>query len=1224
MLKLGANVILLLAGASLLEATQYSGAVRAADQPVPGAMVTARQGDSRIITYTDENGRYGMDLPPGTWDISVEMFEFTTSNGKVTIGSAPTRGEWVLEMPKLRERLGGTDSGDAGDQVTAGALDAAGAARQTGAQAGGGRGGRGGRGGGGRGGQPGFGAARGGGRGAAGASGRTRLAGALGASGASGARAALAPGRGFQTAAVRAAQETQQPQTQVVENPTTPAPETAVLNPAFDESAGEEALLVNGSTSGGLAQSGADEANRQRAIGAAGQGGGGAAGFDNGGANALGLPPGMVSPTNDTLGLGGFGVAAINGGFGVGSAAGPGGGGNGFTPGAGRGGGGGGAGGGGGGGAGGGGGRGGGRGGNAQASAALRGAFGGQYNQIGNRRKNPYKPTGTLSWTGTNSALNAEPFSLNGTASQKPQAMTNSYTATIGGPLVIPHIVKWPRASYSISYSGSANLTGIDRLYTVPTPTLLSGNFTELSKPAIIYDPLNPGVPFAGNVIPASRISPISQALEQYFPAPLYNNILVQNFREIANTPTNSQNIGVRFSAPLTLKDRLSFNEQYQDRSSYSLSNFGEFKDTSSGSGLSASVSWSHSFKPRVNNNVSLTFSRNLSVTNPYFANKANIAANLGISGTTQNPEAYGPPSIGFTNFGTISDSNYSLTRPQTMSTSDVFTYVIGRKHNLSFGYNFQRQQFNNLNYGGTRGSFSFTGLLTSDLVTAPGGTVASPAAGTGYDFADFLLGLPASSSLQYGSTNRYLRQHNMSAYAMDDFRISAGLTFNFGIRYEYFAPDSELRGDLADIVLNSSMTAAAVVTPGTVDPFTGSKLPSSLVRPDREAFSPRLGLAYRPWQKHALVTRFGYSIFYSGSAYSQIAGQMDSQPPFVNSQNFSTQGIANPLTLQSGFFGPSTQTITDDYAIDPNYRLAYAQTWNATVQESLWWGLLIETEYIGTKGTRLGIVEEPNRSFASVVPIPSAAQFTYQTSNGNSIFHAGQVRLTKRLTRGMSATALYTRGKSIDDVSSFSGPGGTVIQYINNLNLERGLSSFDVRNNLSTTFQYTSPFGVRGRLRNTNWLTSSLKGWATNGTFNLTSGTPMTATVSGNQSNLAGSGSIGGTLRAEATGLPIHAGGYPYFDTAAFTTPPSGEFGDAGRNTIPGLEHASFNISFRRNFRLGESSQRTLSVQLNTRNALNHPSITGIGTTVNANTFGYATGASQMRTVSLAMRFSF
>ncbi len=435
----------------------------------------------------------------------------------------------------------------------------------------------------------------------------------------------------------------------------------------------------------------------------------------------------------------------------------------------------------------------------------------------------------------------------------------------------------------------------------------------------------------------------------------------------------------------------------------------------------------------------------------------------------------------------------------------NTFTYIIGRKTNLTFGFNLQKQQFNTLSYSDTRGSLNFTGQLTSQLNAA-----SQPITGTGYDFADFLLGYPASSSLQVGSTNRYLRQHNMSGYVEDDYRLSQGTTLDIGVRYEYFSPDTEIRGALADIVLNPTMTQAAVVTPGMVDPFTGSKLPSSLIRADKMAFSPRLALAWRPWQKHSLVTRMGYSIFYTGAAYQGVAGQFDSQPPNVNDQAFTTQGIGNPLTIQNGFFGPSTQTITDTYAIDPNFKLAYAQTWNVTLQNSMWWGLLLETEFVGTKGTRLGVEEEPNRSFnylTSPLPIAGASQFSYWTSNGNSIYLSGQERLTKRLTRGMSAMALYTRGKSIDDVSSFNGPGGggTVVQYINNLGLERGLSSFDIRNNLSTQFQYVSPVGVSGRFRNTKWYTVWMKGWATTGTFNLTSGTPMTATIAGNLSNLVG-----------------------------------------------------------------------------------------------------------------------
>ena len=137
-------------------------------------------------------------------------------------------------------------------------------------------------------------------------------------------------------------------------------------------------------------------------------------------------------------------------------------------------------------------------------------------------------------------------------ASQKPQADDRDYsfTATLGGPLVIPHIVKTPFPEPPIQrqlFAGQHNLNGIDSLSTVPTASLLAGDFNDLSKPAIIYDPLTPGMPFAGNIDPAiahqfgrRRLTAVLSC------APTYNNLLVQNFRLIANTPTNSQSIGIR------------------------------------------------------------------------------------------------------------------------------------------------------------------------------------------------------------------------------------------------------------------------------------------------------------------------------------------------------------------------------------------------------------------------------------------------------------------------------------------------------------------------------------------------------------------------------------------------------------------------------------------------------------------------------------------------------
>src|ERR1035437_766728 len=91
---------------SPLAAAQISGQVRAADQIVPGATVTALQGAAEVTAFTDENGRYTLELTPGVWQIEVGMFEFTTAKGQVTVSEVAIARDWVLNMPKLSERGG--------------------------------------------------------------------------------------------------------------------------------------------------------------------------------------------------------------------------------------------------------------------------------------------------------------------------------------------------------------------------------------------------------------------------------------------------------------------------------------------------------------------------------------------------------------------------------------------------------------------------------------------------------------------------------------------------------------------------------------------------------------------------------------------------------------------------------------------------------------------------------------------------------------------------------------------------------------------------------------------------------------------------------------------------------------------------------------------------------------------------------------------------------------
>ena len=1165
--------------------------VRAADQPIPGAAVTASQGSAKIVAYTDENGRYSMNLPAGVWDLQVEAFGFVITKDRITVINEPGFKNWTLEMP----RLGGSST--AGTPAVA--------APQTSSDQ----------------------SARGRGRGR----GRSpdQAAAGQGSDSPSPGLGGFGPGRGgfggqnggqqrpgFQSAQANATPQsggqnaTRQDQQQALD--------AGAAFGGLDTGAdADQANLINGSTSGGLAAASDDETRRQRDFGGRG-GPGGPGGGALANAGGLGLPTGMTTPGSDGLGLGGFGQAAIDGGFaGGGFDAGPGGPGG---PGGGPGGFGGGGGGGGGGRGGGGGGR-GGRGG--QNARAARGPFNGNFNSFGNRRRNQSAYTGSLFINLANSVLNAAPYSVNGQQAFKPSSDRAQFGVNIGGPLVIPKILHWQRASFYFTYQGTVSRNPFNQVSSMPTQAERDGDFSQTTVrggvPVTIYDPLN-GLPFPGNVIPASRINPAAAGLLQYFPQPTTGGY-VQNYNLVGATPNNNNNIGTRFNMPLSRKDRLNFNVQYQSRTSQTLQLFG-FRDDGSGTGLSAQAGWSHSFAPRFNNNASVTLSRNTNQTTPFFAYGNNVAETLGIQGTSQDPINYGPPNLSFTNFGGLSDSSASLTRNQTVTFTDALTYVYKRKHNLAFGFTYNRLEQNSLTYQNARGAYSFSGLATSEI-----GPDGQPVANTGFDFADFLLGSPQSATLRYGSDNNYFRSWSTAWYAQDDFRVLPNLTLNFGLRYEYFAPYTELYGNLANLILPPGFIGTAALA--TAADSLGS--PSSLVHGSPNDYSPRFGFAWRPWPKHSTTIRGGYSIFYSGSPYAQIVSQLASQPPFATTVSLSTSA-AQPLTIQEGFLAqPSAANgLTNTYAIDPNFKLAYAQQWVLAIQNTLPHGFVIETEYLGTKGTHLGVYEQPNQAPIGTsvlnaqqqLQIVNAASLNYQTDGANSSFNAGQVRITRRFQRGMSFNALYTYSKSIDNASSFTGAGGTLVQFIDNWNLERGLSNTDQRHRLTLNYTLSSPVGVNGMMRNGGWKTAMLAGWTLNGAFTAASGTPLTAKVAGNLSNIGGTGVLG-TSRAQATGLAITGGSGQYFDLAAFTAPPDGQYGDAGSNTIPGTVQMSLNMSLNRAFRLGES-RRQLQLRLSANNAFNHVVITGFGTTVNSATYGLATAASATRTVNLLLRFNF
>src|SRR5207302_481070 len=182
------------------------------------------------------------------------------------------------------------------------------------------------------------------------------------------------------------------------------------------------------------------------------------------------------------------------------------------------------------------------------------------------------------------------------------------------------------------------------------------------------------------------------------------------------------------------------------------------------------------------------------------------------------------------------------------------------------------------------RGAFTFTG------------------AATGSDFAGFLLGIPDTSSIAFGNADKYFRASAFDAYITDDWRISPALTVNYGARWEYGSPITELYGRLVNLDITRGFAAEApVVSARPTGPLTGQKYPDSLVQPDRHGFEPRVGIAWRPFLASSTVIRAGYGVTRDTSVYQSIANQMAQQSPLSKSLRVQNSA-ADPLTLANGF----------------------------------------------------------------------------------------------------------------------------------------------------------------------------------------------------------------------------------------------------------------------------------------------------------------------------------
>jgi hypothetical protein len=348
-------------------------------------------------------------------------------------------------------------------------------------------------------------------------------------------------------------------------------------------------------------------------------------------------------------------------------------------------------------------------------------------------------------------------------------------------------------------------------------------------------------------------------------------------------------------------------------------------------------------------------------------------------------------------------------------------------------------------------------------------------------------------------------------------------------------------------------------------------------------------------------------------------------------------------LTLENGFpTATGSRPANNTYAVDPNFRVPYGQTWNLTLEDQIFRNVILSVSYVATKGTKLDVLLAPNEAITGQAAL-KGLQFRYETDGAASIYQGLQVNLRRQFHNGLALSAYYAYSKSIDNASSIGGAAGVgsagnssvggaqgaVAQDLYNLEAERGLSVFDMRHQLLVNWNYEFPFGERRRwLNRGGGLARVLGNWQISGYGQVQSGTPFSAQLLGNQSNNAGGGAFF-SERANATGEPVGLPGSEqttlrFFNTAAFTLPPSGEFGNAGRNTIPGPGTVNFNASLDRFVTLSREKGVRLDFRISANNFFNTPNYSGLATVVNAVTFGRVTSVKSMRALDFSLRLRF
>src|SRR5499427_5761579 len=534
-----------------------------------------------------------------------------------------------------------------------------------------------------------------------------------------------------------------------------------------------------------------------------------------------------------------------------------------------------------------------------------------------------------------NSAWGARPYSFTSTPTPKPSYSDMQILGSFAGPLKIPGVVRNGPTLF-LGYQRTVDHLASTQSALVPTALERAGDFSQsrdrFGRPVQIVNPLT-GLPFPGNVLP--RVSPQAAALLGYYPLPNADGGGQFNYQTPTVVATHQDAVQARFTKVFDAGRNQVFGNVAVQRTTTDASNVFAFVDSTRLSGIDTTINWSHRFSQFRSIRLRYQFTRLSNDVTPYFAYRTNVSGEAGVAANNQDPVNWGPPRL------TFSSGIVGLATAQAADNHNI-THGAGAeslwthgRHNITFGGDVRRQTWDVLSQLDARGGFSFTGTAS------------------GSDLADFLLGLPHTSSIAFGNPDKYLRAPAYDAYLTDDWRVNPVLTVNAGVRWEYEGPLDERLGRLVNLDVAPGFTAAApVVATDPIGPVTGTSYPESLMKPDARGVQPRFGLALRPIAGSSLVIRAGYGVYRNTAVYQPIAILLAQQPPL--STAFSVESTAeHVLTLANGFVGVGGEA-SNTFAVDPDFRVGYAHNWQVLVQRDLPASLTMTATYLGTAGRHL------------------------------------------------------------------------------------------------------------------------------------------------------------------------------------------------------------------------------------------------------------------------------